>query len=132
MKAKITKREFQIMALYSKGLTFREMAQCLGIAERTAINYLMRVKAKENNSITKAKPSREKNKLSYKIRLKDEVRTIKAHNRETKRYALNDAQISIKKQSKIFRLFYLNECLLFTHQSYNEMKLKSLKKFTQK
>jgi hypothetical protein len=90
------------------------------------------VKAKDNNSITKAKPSREKNKLSYKIRLKDEVQTIKAHNREAKKYSLYNAQLSIKKQSKIFRLLYLNECLLFAHQSYNEMKLKSLKKFTQK
>lgn len=107
---------------------FKEMAQCLNIAERTAINYFMRVKAKDKGRITRAKQSRATNKQSYKMRLKAEIQTIKAHNREAKKYSLHNAELSIKKQSNLFRLNYFNECLLFAHKSYNAMKLKSLKK----
>ncbi len=125
----ITKREFQIMALYSKGLKFREISQCLNIAERTAINYFMRVKLKDNSKIKRAKTARATNKQSYKMRLKVEIQTIKAHNREIRkrRYTFLK-EISIKNQSKGIRLNYFDECLLFAHKSYNAMKLKSLKK----
>lgn len=128
MKATITKREFQIMALYSKGLMFNEMAQCLNIAERTAINYFMRVKGKDKGRITRSKQSRAINKQSYKMRLKDEIVKVKAYNRKIKKYSLSVKEISIANQSKAIRLNYFNECLLFTHKSYNAMKLKSLKK----
>ena len=129
----ITKREFQIMALYSKGLKFKEMAQCLNIAERTAINYFMRVKAKDKSRITRAKQSRTINKQSYIVRLKEVLHDAKKYNRDIKRNRYTFLkEISIKNQSKGMRLNYFNECLLFTHKSYNEMKLKSLKKCSTK
>ena len=129
----ITKREFQIMALYSKGLKFKEMAHCLGIAERTAINYFMRVKAKDKSRITRAKQSRATNKQSYIVRLKEVIQDAREYNRyiQKNRYTFLD-EISIKNQSMGMRLNYSDECLLFTHKSYNEMKLKSLKKCSTK
>ena len=125
----ITKREFQIMALYSKGLKFKEMAQCLNIAERTAINYFMRVKGKDTSKITRAKISRATNKQNYILRLKEVIHDARKYNRDIKRNRYTFLkEISIKNQSKGMRLNYFDECLLFTHKSYNAMKLKSLKK----
>ena len=126
---RITKREYQIISLYSKGLKFKEMAQCLNIAERTAINYFMRVKAKDKSRIERAKKSRSINKQSYIVRLKEVIHDVREYNREIRRYEYTfRTEISIKNQSKGMRLNYFDECLLFAHKSYNAMKLKSLKK----
>lgn len=122
----ITKREFQIMALYSKGLMFKEMAQCLNIAERTAINYFMRVKAKDKSRVYRAKKSRAINKHSYTVRLKEVVQNVKELNREIKRYDYPfRSELSIKNQSKVFRINYFNECLLSAFKSYHKFRLKN-------
>lgn len=122
----ITKREHEIISLYAKGLTFKEMAHCLNIATRTAINYYMRVKAKDKSRISRAKKSRAINKQSYMMRLKEVVRNTRDYNNEIKRYGYTSrSELSIKNQSKILRLNYFNECLLFAFKSYHKFRLKS-------
>ena len=128
MKA-ITKREFEVIALYSKGLKFKEIGHSLNIAERTAINYYMRVKAKSKQHITKAKHSRAISKQLYKMRLKEVIHKVREHNNEIRRYGHNFIkQISLKNQSKILRLTYFDECLEFAFSGYCRMKLKNIKK----
>ncbi|WP_373033418.1 LuxR C-terminal-related transcriptional regulator [Sulfurovum sp.] len=128
----ITKREFQIMALYSKGLKFKEIAQCLNIAERTAINYFMRVKAKDKGRIKREKQSRAINKQSYTMQLKEVLHDVKEYNREVRRnkYTFR-SEISIKNKSRETRLRYFDECLLFAYKSYHRFKLNRAKKVQQ-
>jgi DNA-binding CsgD family transcriptional regulator len=122
----ITKREFEVISLYSRGLTFKEMGFCLNIATRTAINYYMRVKAKDKSRITRAKKSRAINKQSYIIQLQEVVKDARKYNREIRRYGYTFRnELSIKNQSKIFRLNYFHECLLFAFKSYCKFRLKS-------
>lgn len=124
----ITKREFEVISLYSKGLTFKEIGNCLNIATRTVINYYMRVKAKDKKRGTRAKRSRAINKHSYKVRLNEIIQEVKKYNRDIKRYGYTFRnEISIKNQSKVFRLNYFNECLLLAFKSYHKFRLKSAK-----
>lgn len=124
-----TKREFEVFSLYSKGLKFKEIGHCLNIAERTAINYYMRVKAKDKSRVTRAKRSRVVNKHSYKMQLKEVVQEVRNYNRNIKRHGYTFRnEISIKNQSKVFRLNYFNECLLLAFKSYHKFRLKSANK----
>lgn len=123
-----TKREFEVIQLYAKGLTFKEIGHCLNIAERTAINYYMRVKAKDKSRINRAKKSRVINKQCYKIRLKELLKDTKEHNRNIKKYGYNFInEVSLKNQSKQLRLNFFNECLLFAYKNYHRFRLKSTK-----
>lgn len=128
----ITKREFEIIALYSKGLTFKEMGSCLNIATRTAINYYMRAKEKGKTPITKAKRSRYTNKSLYKTKLNEVVNITKKLNNDMKRYTTSDKQVSIKQQSQLFRINYIDDCLVFAYKSYYENRLKKAKKLKRK
>ncbi len=124
-----TKREYEVISLYSKGLKFKEIGHCLNIAERTAINYYMRVKSKDKSRVTRAKKSRAINKQSYKMLLKEVIQNVKEYNREIRRYGYTfRSEISITNQSKGFRLNYFDECLLFAFKSYYRFKLKNIKK----
>jgi len=123
----ITKREFEVIALYSKGLTFKEIGHSLNIATRTAINYYMRVKEKSKQHITKAKRSRSISKQLYKMRLKELMQEVREHNREATRYTFIK-QLSLNHQAKILRLTYFDECLEFAFRGYHKMKLKNIKK----
>lgn len=122
----ITKREFEVISLYARGLTFKEMGNCLNIATRTAINYYMRIKVKDKSRVTRAKKSRAKNKHSYKMQLKEVIQEVRNYNRDIKRHGYTfKNEISIKNQSKVFRLNYFNECLLLAFKSYHKFRLKS-------
>lgn len=124
-----TKRDYEIILLYSKGLKFKEIGYCLNIAERTAINYFMRVKAKDKGKINRAKKSRAINKQYYTMKLKEVIRNVREYNREIRRYGYTfRSEISIKDQANVMRLNYFDECLLFAYKSYNKAKLKNIKK----
>jgi DNA-binding CsgD family transcriptional regulator len=128
----ITKREFEVISLYTRGLTFKEIGNCLNIATRTAINYYMRLKAKDKSRINRAKKSRAINKQCYKIRLKEVIQDTEAYNREIKKYGYTfRSELSIKNQSKLLRLNYFDECLLFAYKSYHRFRLKSSTKVRQ-
>lgn len=125
----ITKREHEIISLYARGLTFKEMGHCLNIATRTAINYYMRVKAKDKSRISRAKKSRAINKQSYMMRLKEVIQEVRNYNRDIKRYGYTFRnKLSIESQSKVFRLNYFNECLLLAFKSYHKFRLKNANK----
>ncbi|WP_373033569.1 hypothetical protein [Sulfurovum sp.] len=129
----MTKREFEVISLYSKGLKFKEIGHCLNIVERTAINYFMRAKAKDKSRINRAKRSRAINKQYYKMRLKEVIQDAKEYNREIKKYGYTfRSELSIKNQSKVLRLKYFDECLIFAYKSYHRFRLKSATKVRQR
>lgn len=122
----ITKREFEVISLYARGLTFKEMGNCLNIATRTAINYFMRVKVKDKSRVTRAKKLRAINKHSYKMQLKEVIQEARNYNSYTKRYGYTFRnEVSIKNQSKVLRLNYFDECLLLAFKSYHKFRLKN-------
>ena len=117
----LTKRESEVLSLYKKGLTFKEMGILLGIATRTAINYLMRVKAKDKQLVKRAKATRAKSRQLFKDRFTELVKSAKHYNKFTTK------QISIKSLLDVFKSEYFNECLVFAFRSYQKMKLKKVK-----
>ena len=127
----ITKREFEVISLYARGLTFKEIGKCLSVAERTAINYFMKVKDKSKSRVTRAKKSRSINKRNYQLQLKEVLQNVKAHNLEMKKYNLSSKEIPLQEQERFMRLQYLHESLIFAYKSYHRFRLKSTKKVRQ-
>jgi len=128
MKA-ISKREYQVLALYSRGLTFKEIGNALNIAHRTAINYYMRVKVKDQSRIVRAKRSRAYNKSEFSKMLAEVIKEVKAHNKVMMQYTfMNKYIISIKDKGMSERINYINESLLFAYKSFNRWKVNLTKK----
>ena len=129
----ITKREYQVISLYARGLKFSEIGLYLGIATRTAINYYMRVKQKDKGRVTRAKKSRNFNKLDYGLSLQEMIKTIKAYNASMMYYSFTQHKVkSLTYEMRMLRYNYIKESLEFAHKSYNRFKLHLLKKNLQK
>jgi len=129
----ITKREYQVISLYARGLKFREIGLYLGIATRTAINYYMRVKTKDKGRVTRAKKSRAFNKSDYSQSLHEMVKTIRAYNASMMYYSFTQHKVkSLTYEIRVLRSRYIKESLEFAHKSYNRFKLHLLKKSLQK
>ena len=125
----ITKREYQVISLYARGLKFREIGLHLGIATRTAINYYMRVKKKDKGIVTRAKKSRLFNKSDYSLSLQELIKAIRAYNENMMYYSFNHHKVkSLTYEIKVLRFIYIKESLKFAYQSYNRFKLNLLKK----
>ena len=75
----ITKREYEVISLYAKGLTFKEIGNSLGIAMRTAINTYVRLKKKDTRRVSKAKALRNTEKLIYRQSKKAFLKKIENH-----------------------------------------------------
>lgn len=129
----ITKREYQVISLYSRGLTFKEIGYLLGIATRTAINYYMRVKVKDKGRVTRAKKSRAYNKSEFNIRLQELIITMREYNKRMMYYRFTQHKVKlISHEVKMLRYLYIKKSLEFTYQSYYRFKLNLLKNGTNK
>ena len=128
---RITKREYEVISLYSKGLTFKEIGSALQIATRTAINYYMRVKLKDKGRVTRAKISRSLNKMRFKILLKKYTgfskitREFSVHNGH-----FNEETPSIEEIALLVRSQYIKDSLQFAFKSYYRFRIALLKKHT--
>jgi len=129
----ITKREYQVISLYARGLKFKEIGLYLGIATRTAINYYMRVKKKDKGRVTRAKKSRAFKKSDYSQSLHELSKTIREYNKSMMYYSFTQYKVkSLTYEIKVLRFKYIKESLKFAYQSYNRFKLNLLKKKTVK
>lgn len=134
----ITKREYQVISLYARGLKFREIGLHLGIATRTAINYYMRVKTKDKGRVTRAKKSRTFNKSDYKATSHTFVRFLESYNKNIENHYTSvywkrhKPLRNIAKEVQLFRLIYIRESLEFAFKSYNRFKTNLLKKATKR
>ena len=113
---KLTKLQYEVIFLYSKGLTFKEIDTALKTASRGIYSQVV---AKDKGRVTRAKLSRETNLNSYKEDLKKYLDSMK----EYKKY-FNFSMIDIKAN---YRNKYMNTSLDKAYKSYCKYKLTFLK-----
>ncbi|MDA7817417.1 LuxR C-terminal-related transcriptional regulator [Sulfurimonas sp.] len=140
---RLSKREYEVIALYSKGLTFKEIGYALNINIRTAINYYMRVKTKDKSRVTRAKHSRDINKTELGLMIEVVVIEAKQYNKFFAGYNDNLTNLNerffqarpllcIKDVVRVVRMEYIKQCLVFTFNSFNRWKVNLTKKRTMK
>jgi hypothetical protein len=113
---KLTKLQYEVIFLYSRGLTFKEIDTALATASRGVYSQVV---GKDKSRVTRAKLSRETNLNSYKEDLKKYLDSMK----EYKKY-FNFSMIDIKAN---YRNKYINTSLDKAYKSYCKYKLTFLK-----
>jgi len=128
----ITKQEYIVLQLYAKGLTFKDIGLAMNIAKRTAINFYMRVKKKDKGRVTRAKKSRLYNKSELKLLIDADLNMMKDIKYSNATYRTKYKELSIADTKRYTILKYIDECILFAHQSYNRFIVNLKKKETKK
>ena len=123
---KLTQLQYEVIFLYSKGLTFKEIDNQLVTASK---GIYMQVVAKDKGRVTRAKQSRKININRYKEELNICIAEIKKSNKQFKNYIL-PIPIAVAKEN--FRNKYINDSLQKSLSSYNKYKLTFLKNYYKK
>jgi len=129
---KLSQLQYEVIFLYSKGLTFKEIDTTLVTASRGVYSQVV---AKDKSRVTRAKLSRETNLKNYELELKKYLVSIKEHNK----YYKNSTQwikekytIKIEIAKDRFKKKYINDSLDKSYKSYNKYKLTFLKNHLEK
>ena len=80
---KLTQLQYEVIFLYSKGLTFKEIDTALATASKGAYSQVV---AKDKSRVTRSKLSRVTNIRNYKEDLKKYLDTVKENNRFCKNH----------------------------------------------
>ena len=129
---KLTKLQYQVIFLYSKGLTFEEIDKALATASKGAYTQ---IRVKDKGRVTRAKISRVTNMRNYKEDLKKYLDTVKENNKHYKKYTQwlrDEYTIDIKVAKVSFRNQYIKAMLDKSFKSYNGYKLTFLKNHLEK
>ncbi|MDD2509064.1 MAG: hypothetical protein PHS78_08510 [Aliarcobacter skirrowii] len=129
---KLTKLQYQVIFLYSKGLTFKEIDKTLATASKGAYTQ---IRVKDKSRLTRAKLSRVINIRNYKEDLKKYLDTVKENNKHYKKYTQwlkEKYTIDIKVAKFSFRNQYIKDMLDKSFKSYNRYKLTFLKNHLEK
>ncbi|WP_419677622.1 hypothetical protein ACN2EN_08190 [Aliarcobacter lanthieri] len=129
---KLTKLQYQVIFLYSKDLTFKEIDKALATASK---GLYTQVTIKDKGRVTRAKLSRIINTRNYKEELIKYLETVKENNKHYKKYSqwLRDKYtIDIKVAKNSFRSRYINAMIDKSFKSYNKYKLTFLKNHLEK
>ncbi len=127
---KLTQLQYEVIFLYSKGLTFKEIDTALATASKGVYSQVV---AKDKGRVTRAKKARETNLNSYKIELNKYIKDIKKKNRYYNNLFLdNRYSICTKLAQKNFRIIYINDSLDKAYKSYSNYKLTFLKNYLEK
>lgn len=125
---KLTQLQYDVIFLYSKGLTFKEIDSTLTTASKGIYSQVL---AKDKGRVTRSKKARKTNLNSYKQELKIYIDDIKNKNRFWK--TINTKYlICIDKATKLFRDKYINDSLDKAYKSYCKYKLTFLKNHLEK
>ena len=129
---KLSQLQYEVIFLYSKGLTFKEIDTTLATASRGVYSQVV---AKDKSRITRAKLSRETNLKNYKEDLKKYLLDVKVKNK----YYKNSTQwikekytIKIELAKDRFRKKYITDSLDKSYKSYSKYKLTFLKNHLEK
>lgn len=129
---KLSQLQYEVIFLYSKGLTFKEIDTTLATASRGVYSQVV---AKDKSRITRAKLSRETNLKNYKEDLKKYLLDVKVKNK----YYKNSTQwikekytIKIEIAKDRFRKKYITDSLDKSYKSYSKYKLTFLKNHLEK
>ena len=127
---KLTQLQYEVIFLYSKGLTFKEIDTALATASKGVYSQVV---SKDKSRVTRAKKARETNLNSYKIELNKYIKDIKKKNRYYNNLFLdNRYSICTKLAQKNFRIIYINDSLDKAYKSYSNYKLTFLKNYLEK
>lgn len=129
---KLTQLQYEVIFLYSKGLTFKEIDTAL---ETTSKGVYNQVVAKDKGRVTRAKQSREINLNNYKRDLVvylDEVKQYNKSYRDYPQWIKEKHIIPIATAKENLRSKYINNSLIRSLKSYNKYKLTFLKNYYKK
>ena len=129
---RLSKLQYEVIFLYSKGLTFKEIDISLATASKGV--YSQEV-AKDKGRVTRTKKARETNLNSYKIELHKYIKEVKKNNKHYKNYTQwikEKYVIPIEVAKDGFRRKYINDSLDKSYKSYSKYKLTFLKNHLEK
>ena len=129
---KLSKLQYEVIFLYSKGLTFKEIDTALTRASKGVYNQVV---AKDKGRVTRAKKARETNLNSYKIELNKYIKEVKKNNKHYKNYTQwikEKYVIPIEVAKALFRRKYINDSLDKSYKSYSNYKLTFIKNYLEK
>lgn len=129
---RLSKLQYEVIFLYSKGLTFKEIDTALATASKGVYSQVV---AKDKGRVTRAKKARETNLNSYKIELNKYIKEVKKNNKHYKNYTQwikEKYVIPIEVAKDGFRRKYINDSLDKSYKSYSKYKLTFLKNHLEK
>ena len=129
---KLSKLQYEVIFLYSKGLTFKEIDISLATASKGVYSQVV---AKDKGRVTRAKKARETNLNSYKIELNKYIKEVKKNNKHYKNYTQwikEKYVIPIEVAKDGFRRKYINDSLDKSYKSYSNYKLTFIKNHLEK
>lgn len=129
---KLTKLQYQVIFLYSKGFTFKEIDKALATASKGAYSQVLE---KDKGRVTRAKLSRVTNIRNYKEDLKKYLDTVKENNKHYKNYTQwlkEKYTIDIEIAKDKFRKKYIIDSLDKSYKSYTKYKLTFIKNHLEK
>jgi hypothetical protein len=129
---KLSKLQYEVIFLYSKGLTFKEIDTALATASKGVYSQVV---AKDKGRVSRAKRSRETNLNSYKIELNKYLKEVKKNNKHYKNYTQwlkEKYTIKIEVAKDRFRKKYINDSLDKSYKSYSNYKLTFIKNHLEK
>ena len=129
---KLSKLQYEVIFLYSKGLTFKEIDTSLSTASKGGYSQVV---AKDKGRVTRAKKARETNLNSYKIELNKYLKEVKKNNKQCKdftQWIKEKYTIKIEVAKDGFRRKYINDSLDKSYKSYSKYKLTFLKNHLEK
>ena len=129
---KLSQLQYEVIFLYSKGLTFKEIDTALTTASKGVYNQVV---AKDKGRVTRAKKARETNLNSYKIELNKYLKEVTKNNKQCKdftQWIKEKYTIKIEVAKDGFRRKYINDSLDKSYKSYSKYKLTFLKNHLEK
>jgi hypothetical protein len=129
---KLSQLQYEVIFLYSKGLTFKEIDTALTTASRGVYSQVV---AKDKSRVTRAKLSRKTNLKNYKEELKKYLDTVKENNKLFKnstQWLKEKYTIKIEVAKDRFRKKYIIDSLDKSYKSYSKYKLTFLKNHLEK
>ena len=129
---KLSQLQYEVIFLYSKGLTFKEIDKALTTASKGAYSQVLE---KDKGRVTRAKLSRVTNIRNYKEDLKKYLDTVKENNKFYKNHIewiKEKYTIDIEIAKVSFRNQYIKDMLDKSFKSYNRYKLTFLKNHLEK
>ena len=129
---KLSQLQYEVIFLYSKGSTFKEIDKALATASKGAYSQVL---AKDKGRVTRAKLSRVTNIRNYKEDLKKYLDKVKENNKYYKNHTQwikEKYTIKIKVAKDRFRNQYIKDTLDKSYKSYSKYKLTFIKNHLEK
>ena len=129
---RLSKLQYEVIFLYSKGLTFKEIDTALTTASKGVYSQVV---AKDKGRVSRAKKARETNLNRYKIELNKYLKEVKKNNKQCKdftQWIKEKYTIKIEVAKDGFRRKYINDSLDKSYKSYSKYKLTFLKNHLEK